>query len=81
MDCWCFVCRLSDLVTLVDNGLQLEVYGSECQRLAFGEQLKSSISNFTIDFIPHMDEEEEVGSECMVGSRDKVQARGQSADL
>ena len=61
MDSWCFTCRLSDLVNLVDSGLQLEVCRSECQRLAFGEQLKSSIANFTIDFIPHMDEEEEVG--------------------
>lgn len=49
-------------MTLVKTGLQVEVSGSsERQRLELGEQLKSSITNFTVDFIPHMDEEEEVG--------------------
>lgn len=52
--------RLSDLVTLVDSGLELELCSSERQRVDFGELLKQSISGFTIDFIPHMDEEEEV---------------------
>lgn len=49
-------------MTLVSTGLEVEVSGSsERQRLDLGELLKSSITNFTVDFIPHMDEEEEVG--------------------
>lgn len=52
--------RLSDLVTLVDSGLQAETCGSEDDRMRYGEHLKSSINNFTNDFIPHMDEEEKV---------------------
>ena len=57
-----FFHRLNDLVTLVDSGLQPEACKGERERVAFGEQLKLSIANFTIDFIPHMDEEEEVCS-------------------
>ena len=54
-------------MTLVSTGLQVEVSGSsERQRLDFGEQLKSSITNFTVDFIPHMDEEEEVGQRSKI---------------
>ena len=51
--------RLSALVSLVSDGLQME-YCSEREREAFGERLKSAIASFTVDFLPHMKEEEEV---------------------
>lgn len=54
--------RLSDLVSMVDSGLQLKARNSEDRRqcVDFMEHLKSAIANFVLDFIPHMDEEEEV---------------------
>lgn len=53
--------RLSDLVNLVDSGLsQEESCRSPRERQEFGENLTEAITNFTLDFIPHMDEEEEV---------------------
>ena len=33
---------------------------SKEERVKFGEQLKEAIAGFTVDFIPHMNEEEEV---------------------
>ena len=53
--------RLRDLVTLVHDGLQLEYNSLEADRLVFGERLKAAIASFTVDYIPHMKEEEEVG--------------------
>lgn len=53
--------RLSQLVSLVNDGLRLE-YSSEVDRRAFGDQLKATIANFTDDYIPHMREEEEVSA-------------------
>ena len=52
-------CRLSELVRLVSDGLDCE-FSSEADRLDYGNRLKSAIANFTVDFIPHMNEEEEV---------------------
>ena len=37
---------------------------SEEARLYFGERLKTAIGSFTVDFLPHMREEEEV---CVCG--------------
>ena len=37
----------------------------EGDRVEFGGRLKSAISSFTIDLIPHMNEEEEVCCVCM----------------
>ena len=54
-------CRLAELVTLVSDGLQLEC-SPELDRVQFGEKLKLAIGKFTVDFIPHMNEEEEVRS-------------------
>ena len=51
--------RLSTLVTLVSDGLQMEC-SSDRERRDFGERLKTAIASFTIDFLPHMREEEEV---------------------
>ena len=42
----------------MNNGLQLEC--SEEEREVFGKRLKVAISSFTLDFLPHMREEEEV---------------------
>ena len=53
--------RLSELVRLVSDGLHCE-FSSEAERIDYGNRLKSAIANFTVDFIPHMNEEEEV---CM----------------
>ena len=49
-------------MSLVRDGLQLECSSSssEPERLAFGRRLKGAIDDFTVDFIPHMNEEEEV---------------------
>ena len=52
-------CRLSALVRSVSEGLQME-YCSEAERRDFGERLKTAIASFTLDFLPHMKEEEEV---------------------
>ena len=53
-------CRLSALVRSVsEEGLQME-YCSEAERREFGERLKTAIASFTVDFLPHMKEEEEV---------------------
>ena len=49
------------MVALVNDGLHLES-SNEGDRVAFGAQLKDAISHFTVDFIPHMKEEEEVSS-------------------
>ena len=58
-------CRLSELVRLVSDGLHYE-FTSEAERIDYGNRLKSAIANFTVDFIPHMNEEEEVCvCECM----------------
>ena len=38
-------------------------YCSEAERREFGERLKTAIASFTVDFLPHMKEEEEVGDE------------------
>ena len=46
-------------MTLVHDGLSQEE-PSEGDRVAFGKRLKDAIADFTTDFIPHMDEEEEV---------------------
>lgn len=51
--------RLSLLVSLVHDGLTWEE-PSEGDRVAFGKKLKDAIADFTTDFIPHMEEEEEV---------------------
>ncbi len=51
--------RLNELVSLVDRGLEFREE-SERALTEFGEELKSSIYNFNLDFIPHMDEEEQV---------------------
>ena len=48
-------------MTLVHDGLQLEYNSLEADRLVFGERLKAAIASFTVDYIPHMKEEEEVG--------------------
>ena len=56
----CVCVRLSTLVTLVSDGLQMECC-SEGERVNFGEHLKTAIASFTVDFLPHMREEEEVG--------------------
>ena len=63
----CCICmyRLSALVTLVSEGLQMEQC-SEGERVNFGERLKTAIASFTVDFLPHMREEEEVGTNCIV---------------
>lgn len=53
----------------MDKGLQLDMCRDEQERRLFGEQLKSSIADFTIDFIPHMDEEEEVRKVKVQGSK------------
>ena len=47
---------------LVDSGLELrETHEiSRREQEEYGERLKLSISNFTLDLIPHMDEEEKV---------------------
>ena len=58
--CGLFCCRLADLVGLVRNGLESECCAAERDRIAFGEQLKTAVSNFAVDFVPHMEEEEEV---------------------
>ena len=57
----CPVCshRLSTLVNLVSEGLQMG-WCSEEARVDFGERLKTAIGSFTVDFLPHMREEEEV---------------------
>lgn len=58
-------------MSLVASGLCPEgCLQGERERVEFGEQLKASIASFTTDFIPHMDEEEEVSS-----------ARGQGRSL
>lgn len=49
------------MVALVNDGLHLES-SNEGDRVAFGAQLKDAITNFTVDFIPHMKEEEEVSN-------------------
>ena len=59
--------RLRDLVTLVHDGLQLEYNSLEADRLVFGERLKAAIASFTVDYIPHMKEEEEVSGCEWVG--------------
>lgn len=50
--------RITDLVNLVDSapksGSNQETWSS------LGEQIKGAIAKFTVDFIPHMNEEEEV---------------------
>jgi F-box/leucine-rich repeat protein 5 len=51
--------RLSTLVNLVSEGLQMG-WCSEEARVDFGERLKTAIASFTVDFLPHMREEEEV---------------------
>ena len=54
--------RISALVGLVSDGLQMEC-SSEKEREQFGERLKVAIRSFTVDFLPHMNEEEEVRRE------------------
>ena len=55
-------------MTLVHDGLQLEYNSLEADRLVFGERLKAAIASFTVDYIPHMKEEEEVGGcACVSG--------------
>ena len=39
-------------------------YGSGEERVGFGERLKTAIASFTLDFLPHMREEEEVQYIC-----------------
>jgi len=55
--------RLNELMTLLDSGLEMgteeESEDSHCLT-EFGEKLKTSIHNFNLDFIPHMEEEEQV---------------------
>ena len=50
--------RITDLMNLVDSapksGSNQETWSS------LGEQIKGAIAKFTVDFIPHMNEEEEV---------------------
>ena len=50
--------RIADLMNLVDSapksGSNQETWSS------LGEQIKGAIAKFTVDFIPHMNEEEEV---------------------
>lgn len=50
--------RITDLMNLVDSapksGSNQETWSS------LGEQIKGAIAKFTIDFVPHMNEEEEV---------------------
>ena len=70
-------CRLSELVRLVSDGLDSE-FSSKADRLDYGNRLKSAIANFTVDFIPHMNEEEEVCvcvSICTIVSRVTAQRR------
>ena len=55
----CALCRLSGLVSLVSDGLHYE-FATEAERVNYGNRLKAAIANFTVDFIPHMNEEEEV---------------------
>ena len=47
-------------MTLINDGFQLEYDSVEADRMVFGKQLKAAIANFTVDYIPHMKEEEEV---------------------
>ena len=54
------VCRLSELVVLVHDGMHSELDMSDVERCEFGGRLKSAVFNFTNDLIPHMKEEEEV---------------------
>lgn len=49
--------RLNDILIKFDSGLQ-----SSDNWFVLGEQLKTAIVEFTMDFIPHMNEEEEVGN-------------------
>ena len=49
--------RLGELVALVDMAPQS---ASREEREQFGRRLKDTIACFTVDFIPHMNEEEEV---------------------
>lgn len=49
--------RLHDLMTLIDSTPLLT---NEQDRIRHGEHLKLLINEFTVDFIPHMNEEEEV---------------------
>ena len=45
---------------LVHDGLDSEPDMSDVDRVEFGGRLKSAVTNFTNDLIPHMKEEEEV---------------------
>ena len=51
--------RLSALVSLVSEGLEMG-HSPDGERRDFGERLKTAIASFTVDFLPHMKEEEEV---------------------
>lgn len=46
-------------MNLVGEGLKME-RSSKGERKDFGERLKTAISSFTVAFLPHMREEEEV---------------------
>lgn len=54
--------RLSTIVKLLGEGLKMEC-SSKGERKDFGERLKTAISSFTVAFLPHMREEEEVARE------------------
>ena len=47
-------------MNLVDSALSQQTGWSESECKELGEYLKEAITSFTLDFIPHMDEEEEV---------------------
>ena len=60
--------RLSTIVKLLGEGLKMEC-SSKGERKDFGERLKTAISSFTVAFLPHMREEEEVAREWEGGER------------
>ena len=54
-------------------------YCSEGERMDFGKRLKTAIASFTVDFLPHMREEEEVGVVyCIVEDSHPCQSKVQS---
>lgn len=52
-------------MSLVSDGLHYE-FATEAERVNYGNRLKVAIANFTMDFIPHMNEEEEVNMNVCV---------------
>ena len=62
-------------MTLLDSGLDLGVEEESQYLMEFGEKLKTSIHNFNLDFIPHMEEEEQVKWSWINNRKKWVKAR------